>query len=139
MSEDHYANPYMQVFLSDIFLRPSCYDCKCKNGKSGSDLTLGDFWCAEKVDSYIDDDNGLSLVLINNPKKMQIGKSLCFQREFLFKDVKNLNGGFQEKHHCNKVRRYLFYRFYSHLNMSRSLRYSLLLYKVVSKIKKICM
>lgn len=139
LSEDHYTNPYMQGFLSDIFLRPSCYDCKCKNGKSGSDLTLGDFWCAEKVDSYIDDDNGLSLVLINNPQKMQIGKSLCFQREFLFKDVKNLNGGFQEKHHCNKVRRYLFYRFYSHLNMSHSLRYSLLLYKVVSKIKKICM
>lgn len=127
----------MQGFLSDIFLRPSCYDCKCKNGKSGSDLTLGDFWCAEKVDSYIDDDKGLSLVLVNNPQRMQIDKSLYFQKEFFFKDVKNLNGGFQEKHHCNKVRRYLFYRFYRHLNMAYSLKYSLLIYKVISKCKKV--
>ena len=137
LSDDHYTNPYMQGFLSDIFLRPSCYDCKCKNGKSGSDLTLGDFWCAEKVDSYIDDDKGLSLVLVNNPQRMQIDKSLYFQKEFFFKDVKNLNGGFQEKHHCNKVRRYLFYRFYRHLNMAYSLKYSLLVDKVISKCEKV--
>lgn len=137
LSDDHYTNSYMQGFLSDIFLRPSCYDCKCKNGKSGSDLTLGDFWCAEKVDSYIDDDKGLSLVLVNNPQRMQIDKSLYFQKEFFFKDVKNLNGGFQEKHHCNKVRRYLFYRFYRHLNMAYSLKYSLLIDKVISKCKMV--
>lgn len=137
LSDAHYTNPYMQGFLSDIFLRPSCYDCRCKNGKSGSDLTLGDFWYAEKVDSYIDDDKGLSLVLVNNPQRMQIDKSLYFQKEFFFKDVKNLNGGFQEKHHCNKVRRYLFYRFYRHLNMAYSLKYSLLVDKVISKCKKV--
>ena len=33
----------MRGFLSDIYLRPSCYECKCKNGVSHSDLTIADF------------------------------------------------------------------------------------------------
>ena len=31
-SDIHYDNPFMRGFLSDIYLRPSCYECKCKNG-----------------------------------------------------------------------------------------------------------
>lgn len=36
-------NEYMQAFLADFSLRPSCYACPAKGGKSGSDLTIGDF------------------------------------------------------------------------------------------------
>lgn len=36
-------DPYMQMFLSDFCLRPSCYECKAKTLRL-SDLTIGDFW-----------------------------------------------------------------------------------------------
>ena len=34
----------MKLFLRDISLRPSCYDCKFKNLSRPSDITLGDLW-----------------------------------------------------------------------------------------------
>ena len=57
-------NLYMKCFLSDLCLRPSCYQCPARNGKSGSDITLGDLWGAEQICPKIDDNRGLSLVMI---------------------------------------------------------------------------
>lgn len=57
-------NLYMRCFLGDLCLRPSCYQCPARNGKSGSDITLGDLWGAEQICPEIDDDKGLSLVLL---------------------------------------------------------------------------
>lgn len=71
-SDDH----YMQVFLSNLSLRPSCYSCPSKRGKSGSDITLGDFWGIEHIDPEIDDDKGTSLVLINTLKGEKFFKDL---------------------------------------------------------------
>ena len=55
----------MKGFLSDIYLRPSCYECKCKNGVSHSDLTIADFWGIDRLMSDFDDDKGVGLVLVN--------------------------------------------------------------------------
>lgn len=138
LSDNHYINPYMRGFLSDIFLRPSCYDCKCKNGRSGSDLTLGDFWCAEQVDKDIDDDKGLSLVLISHPEKVELDDKDYFQKKFSFEAVKNLNGGFVEQHSCNHIQRRLFYRLYKSMKMSQSLKYSCLVRKVINAFQRVC-
>ena len=56
-------NLYMNVFLSNLSLRPSCYACLAKSGKSGSDITIADFWGIEDVLPEFDDDKGVSLVL----------------------------------------------------------------------------
>lgn len=56
-------NPYMNAFLSNLSLRPSCYDCLAKSGKSGSDITIADFWGIEEVLPEFDDDKGISLIL----------------------------------------------------------------------------
>lgn len=61
-------NPYMQAFLSDLTLRPSCYHCSAKSGKSGSDITIGDFWGIENVRPELDDDKGVSLVMVHSDK-----------------------------------------------------------------------
>lgn len=63
-----HENRYMRMFLSDMILRPSCYACPSKGGMSMSDITLGDFWGIEKINPEIDDDKGLSLVLVNTKK-----------------------------------------------------------------------
>lgn len=56
---------YMRGFLGNIYLKPSCHECKFRNFKSGSDITLADFWGAEVVQKDIDDNKGLSAVIIN--------------------------------------------------------------------------
>ena len=61
-------NPYMRAFLNDLILRPSCYSCKSKEGRSHSDITIADFWGIEHLHPEIDDDKGISLVLLNTNK-----------------------------------------------------------------------
>ena len=40
----HYQkNHFMRAFLRDMILRPSCYQCQAKNGRSHSDITIADF------------------------------------------------------------------------------------------------
>ncbi len=62
-----HTDPYMQYFLSDICLRPSCYSCQFKELPHPSDLTLGDAWGIEGWMPEMDDDRGTSLVFVNTP------------------------------------------------------------------------
>lgn len=61
-------NLYMDVFTKDLCLRPSCHSCPSKSGKSGSDITLGDYWGIQNHYPEMDDDKGTSLVLVNTEK-----------------------------------------------------------------------
>lgn len=64
--EWHRDNIYMKGFLADIYLRPSCYSCPSKSLKSGSDMTIADFWGVQNRLPEFDDDKGVSLVLCNS-------------------------------------------------------------------------
>lgn len=66
---------YMRGFLSDIYLRPSCYACDFKGGKGGSDITLADFWGAEKLTPDLNDDKGISLLLVHTQKGAELFKA----------------------------------------------------------------
>lgn len=68
ISEYHQDNLFMQLFLKNLCLRPSCYRCIAKSGKCCSDLTLADYWGIADHYPEIDDDKGTSLVLINSQK-----------------------------------------------------------------------
>ena len=98
LSDIYYDNPYMKGFLSDIYLRPSCYECKCKNGDSQSDITIGDYWGVKEVDRELDDDKGLSIVMINTDKGMDVFTSLSdlFYQRIPIDHAMMLNGGFSE-------------------------------------------
>ena len=61
-------NAFMRAFLSDTILRPSCYNCPTKQGKSHSDITIADFWGIDNIDPAFDDDKGCGLILMNTPK-----------------------------------------------------------------------
>ena len=61
-------NLYMQGFLKDLYLRPSCHACPARGGKSGADIILGDFWGVWNYYPKFDDDKGVSLVIVNSEK-----------------------------------------------------------------------
>lgn len=67
---------YMRAFLSNLSLRPSCYDCQAKSGKSSADITIGDFWGIENILPELDDDKGLNLVVVNSTKGLTYLKTL---------------------------------------------------------------
>lgn len=64
-------NLYMRGFLRDLYLRPSCHACPSKSFKSGSDLTIADFWGIQNHLPEFDDDRGASLVMITSEKGQQ--------------------------------------------------------------------
>ena len=61
-------DPYMLAFLQNISLRQSCYNCLFRNFKSGSDITIGDFWGIDKTDSTLANCDGVSLCTLNTEK-----------------------------------------------------------------------
>lgn len=69
---------YMSGFLGATFLKESCYQCQFKNYRSGSDITLGDFWGAETLHPELDDNGGLSAIIVNSKKGEKIlGQIAC--------------------------------------------------------------
>lgn len=64
-------DPYMQMFLRDYCLRPSCYECMVKKEKM-SDLTVADFWGIKDVAPEMNNGLGTSLVLIRTKKGQEI-------------------------------------------------------------------
>lgn len=85
LSSYHYDNIYMRAFLSDMILRPSCHDCKAKNMKSGSDITIADYWGINNIHPEMDDDKGTGLVLIHTQKgkdALDLSKTTCLETTF---------------------------------------------------------
>ena len=75
---------YVKIFSSALALRPSCYYCKFANMNRPSDITIGDFWGIEKCMPEMDDNKGVSLVIVNTVKGEkvfeQIKASICFKQ-----------------------------------------------------------
>lgn len=68
LCSNHQQNHYMRAFLHNMILRPSCYNCQAKCGRSHSDITIADFWGVNIEIPEMDDDKGTGLVLINTEK-----------------------------------------------------------------------
>lgn len=72
LSMPYGINPFMRGFLANLYLRPSCYKCPAKAGRSTSDLTIGDFWGINKFKPDFDDDKGVGAILIYTSKSESI-------------------------------------------------------------------
>lgn len=73
-------NPFMRGFLADVYLRPSCYACPAKSGKSGSDITIADAWGMNHFAQEHDDDKGACYVLENTAKGASYMELFSFDR-----------------------------------------------------------
>lgn len=71
---EHYLNQskaenlYMRCFLRNLTLRPSCFQCPSKDGRSGSDIMLGDFWGIDCSHPELNDEKGTSVILCYTKK-----------------------------------------------------------------------
>ena len=90
-------NPFMRGFMADVYLRPSCHQCKCKGGSSRSDLTIADYWGVASLLPDFADDRGVSLVFVNSPKGQSalamLDIDVCKAN---IKGAERFNGGFND-------------------------------------------
>ena len=90
----HRKNTYMRLFLRDVILRPSCYECHCKDGKSGADITIADFWGIGNFSPEMDDDKGTSLVLIQSERGKDVFLSLdVIKKKQTYEEASRTNQG----------------------------------------------
>ena len=90
-------NVFMQGFLANLYLRPSCYACAARSGKSGSDISIADFWGVQNFYPEFDDDKGIGLILINSQKG-----NLVYDKV----DVNNIKVTYEQGLRANKCLEY---------------------------------
>lgn len=100
-------NHFMRAFLQNMILRPSCYACPSKEGRSHSDITIADFWGIQNMLPEMDDDRGTSLLMINTEKGRVILNDikLCLKMKSInFRDAVSYNPSWYESSHAHPSR-----------------------------------
>ena len=118
MSTPYSKDIYMKAFLSNLILRPSCYSCSAKGGKSHSDITIADFWGIDAINPDMDDDRGTSLVLVNTEKGAKVlplNKIKFTEEKFADAIGKNPSWKKSSIPHCRRS------EFFNHFNASESI------------------
>lgn len=102
-------NSFLKGFLNDLYLRPSCHKCPAKSLKSGSDITIADYWGYKDTTNIIDTDEGISAVLINTVKGQTEFDMLSLIKEKTTYDlIERINGAIN--HSASNYYRGLFYK-----------------------------
>ena len=74
---------FTTFFYGHLILRPCCYRCPYKDIIHPGDITIADYWGIDKAAPGFNDNNGVSLVMINNDK----GKEWCDSSKNDLEDV----------------------------------------------------
>ncbi|WP_370860497.1 Coenzyme F420 hydrogenase/dehydrogenase, beta subunit C-terminal domain [Parabacteroides faecis] len=72
-------DPYMQLFLSNKSQRNACFHCPFTTTNRQGDLSLGDFWGIGRDFPDLDDDKGISMILINSDKGKEMYSKIMHQ------------------------------------------------------------
>ena len=77
--------PFMELFLRNYSLRPSCYKCNFRISHTQADLTIGDFWGVKNMDSDFartaDETKGISLCVVHTAMGQQAMEAILPQTE----------------------------------------------------------
>lgn len=63
-----HSRVFKELFYGHHVLRQCCYECPFKSIMHPGDITIADYWGIEKASPELDDNKGVSLVLVNNDK-----------------------------------------------------------------------
>lgn len=85
---------YYKLWQRGFTVRRSCIDCRFRDFKSGADLTIGDFWGIENIFPEMDDNRGVSAVMVNTEKGRDLWAAIVDStenREVSYVDVVQSN------------------------------------------------
>lgn len=86
--QDRYHDAYIRGYIEEnLFMRPSCAECRFKGFHRFSDLMLADFWGVRLGDASQDADGGISLVAVCTEKGRTLWDSMSSR---IYKEEKGL-------------------------------------------------
>ncbi len=86
--KNYYSTKFRQLFYEDSVLRPSCYNCQYTSINRPADFTIADFWGYPKGE--FNDNKGISLVLLNNQKAVDVFEKIKDDATYVTYDVNKL-------------------------------------------------
>lgn len=86
-------NLYLQSMFHSWNMRPSCFQCPFKKEKRFSDFTLADCWGANKLVPSIDDNKGLSSVIVHSAKGQRLWNLLSDKIESIEISIDDIAAG----------------------------------------------
>ena len=93
INELYQDNKYMKLFLSDIALRESCYNCNFKLGNKFSDITLGDFWGIKDQYPEMYNKEGVSAIVVNTQLGQDIFDNIKDNLEYKECSIESITSG----------------------------------------------
>ncbi len=99
--KDRDHDPYIRGYIEEnLYIRPSCAECRFKGFRRRADLTLGDFWGVQLSESMEESDGGTSLVMIHTAKGEKLWEGIAHRLYWTRKEVKEAAAGNQCLYHC---------------------------------------
>lgn len=142
--EKQMENPYFRGFLTNVFLRNSCYDCRFKSVSRNTDITLADYWGVYLFCPEMCDDKGTSLVLVQSSKGHEVLSNILRDNNLKVQDniieYKAWNSAIENSVPISKKRYYFFKAFGKRNRFSELIKYidkDRLHIRVIRKLKKI--
>ena len=132
-----YQNQHTYLKGMNYYLRPSCYECVHRSLRSGSDITIADYWGIQTLLPDYDDDKGISAVIVNTERGSKLTNILknC-SIETRYEDILRLNVSLE--HSAVLVKRKRLYIFDENIKKSFKERVDEVTKEsLVAKIKKI--
>lgn len=104
-------NLFMRSYLSYCNIRPSCYECAFKGLSHVSDFTISDCWGIGEQNKEMNDNRGLSAVLIQNDRALVVFNAVKKYLQYLQYEPDTLMKGNWTAYKCvqeNPVRKAFF-------------------------------
>lgn len=76
---------FRRGYHTNVYCRPSCYECVFKGFPRMSDITIGDYWGVEKYAPNLDNNIGTSLILLNSSKGQRFFETV--KENFIYKKL----------------------------------------------------
>ena len=64
----HMEDDFRRGYHTNVYCRPSCYECQFKGMPRIADITIADYWGIERIDKNLDNNIGTSMIMLNTQK-----------------------------------------------------------------------
>lgn len=124
--ESLYQNAYAKAYFAGLATRKSCLNCQFRSGRSSADLIIGDFWGVEDYLPEMDDNKGISAVLLFTSVGKMLFESLdVIKKRLEYHQILAKNPFLETSVKPDMKQRERFERVFRHMNMGAAVSYAL--------------